>query len=602
MVGASEEALSMLEHEPPRPAPAPPPLRESYLTVDGFLAPAEAQAIRAGFEGHFAEPQGHRPDTHQLWNYWYVPGLYTYLRTNPEKVVPRALVEHFHAALTRWASERLGLAQVTWPNLSLYVDGCCQHLHNDSANGRFGYVWSLTLASRRSCGGETLLLREGDLFRANARRAAAGVGMHDLVAADFNRLTVFDDRIPHGVQRVEGSMDPLDGRVVLHGHISEAKATVEGPLAAEAVWDAVRAAADPILRAHANAGCHGPLCVRARIGSDGAVEGVRLLVDRVIRTDGGDPKPATEAVLAALAALRFPPADGASEATLPIMFGGPLPWMVQPEGAVVSRIAPSPASASRLAEPAEAHVTVRARAATATAVPAAAAPAAAAVPPAPSPRAAIGEKVRKRLLGAPKVAKIPKDRLEAFVVRDFLSEEECAGLIRLIDAGKIPSGLLAPSADPEFRTSESCNLNPADPLVGGVEERINALMGIDPINGETVQGQRYAVGQQFKAHHDFFHTDQPYWPALEKLGGQRTWTVMAFLNKPEAGGQTLFPDAGLRITPAAGYLLVWNNLDIAGEPNPFSLHQGLPVEAGVNYVITKWYRERPWNRPADFGA
>ena len=601
MAGASEPTLAMVEQEPSRPGEAPP-VRKSFLTVDGFLGRSEAEDIRAGFEAHFANPHAHQPDTHQLWNYWHVPGLYTYLRTSPEKVVPRALVDHFYAALSQWAIERLGLACVTWPNLSLYVDGCCQHLHNDSGNGRFGYVWSLTLDSRRSRGGETLLLREGDLFRDNARRAAAGSGMQDLVTADFNRLTVFDDRIPHGVQRVEGSMDPLDGRVVLHGHISEGKPVVAGPLAADAVWNAVRAAVDPILAAQANASCHGPLCVRAAIGADGAVTGVRILVDRVVRTDGGDPAPATQAVLAALAALRFPPAAAPSEATLPIMFGGPLPWMAKPDPTVASRPLPSSVTVpSPLVEPGAGLVSVRSPAARAAPVQPAAAPAQAASP-APGPRAEIGEKVRKRLLAAPSVARIPKDRLEAYVVRDFLSDEECQGLIRLIDAGKIPSGLLAPSADPEFRTSESCNLNPANPLVGGIEDRINALMGIDPIHGETVQGQRYAVGQQFKPHHDYFHTDQPYWPALEKLGGQRTWTVMAFLNKPEAGGQTMFPDAGLRITPAAGYLLVWNNLDLAGEPNPFSLHQGLPVEAGVKYVITKWYRERPWNRPADFGA
>jgi len=26
------------------------------------------------------------------------------------------------------------------------------------------------------------------------------------------------------------------------------------------------------------------------------------------------------------------------------------------------------------------------------------------------------------------------------------------------------------------------------------------------------------------------------------------------------------------------------------------LHQGMPVEQGVKYVLTKWYRERPWCR------
>ena len=52
--------------------------------------------------------------------------------------------------------------------------------------------------------------------------------------------------------------------------------------------------------------------------------------------------------------------------------------------------------------------------------------------------------------------------------------------------------------------------------------------------------------------------------------------------------------AKVRITPRKGNLLVWNNLDEQGAPNMASLHQGMPVIAGVKYVITKWYRERPW--------
>ena len=154
--------------------------------------------------------------------------------------------------------------------------------------------------------------------------------------------------------------------------------------------------------------------------------------------------------------------------------------------------------------------------------------------------------------------------------------------------------MLAPSEDPEFRTSESCNLDPTDPVVKSVEAKLTDLLGINPLHGETIQGQRYAVGQQFKAHHDFFYRDQPYWEAMEKTGGQRTWTAMVFLNEPEGGGQTFFEKAGIKVAPRTGNLLAWNNMDVIGEPNPFSLHQGLPVTAGVKYIITKWHRERPW--------
>ena len=209
-------------------------------------------------------------------------------------------------------------------------------------------------------------------------------------------------------------------------------------------------------------------------------------------------------------------------------------------------------------------------------------------------RAEIGAIVGARLDADPRAMRIPSAQLDIFVVRDFLTARENEALIRLIDAERIPSQLLAPSSDPDFRTSESCNLDPKAPIVRQVEAKIGELTGIDPVLGETIQGQRYAVGQQFKPHHDFFYDDQAYWERMRESGGQRTWTAMAFLNVPEEGGQTNFPAAGVKVTPRAGNLLIWNNMDSAGEPNPYSLHQGSPVLAGTKFVITKWHRERPW--------
>ena len=30
-----------------------------------------------------------------------------------------------------------------------------------------------------------------------------------------------------------------------------------------------------------------------------------------------------------------------------------------------------------------------------------------------------------------------------------------------------------------------------------------------------------------------------------------------------------------------------------GSPNPWTIHEGMPVESGSKYIVTKWYRERP---------
>lgn len=300
-----------------------------FFSVDGFLPQSEADRLRAEVDGHFAEPHKHRPDRHQVWNYWYVPQLYTYLRTSPEKVIAAPLMRRFYETLSIFAREVLGLGHVTWPNLSLYVDGCEQQLHNDSTNGRLGYVYSLTRDARKTIGGETIVLREGDLFRSNLEKAAAGWGLYDLIEPSFNRLALFDDRMPHGVRRVEGSMDPVEGRIVLHGHISEAAATADGPIPAQVVAAAV-AGAIGRLEAELSASPappHGPLTLRMTIGRSGRIEQLQPLLNRVACADGRPAGEAVDRAMAAIRALTWPGSDDATEAVVPIVFGGPLPWM-----------------------------------------------------------------------------------------------------------------------------------------------------------------------------------------------------------------------------------------------------------------------------------
>jgi prolyl 4-hydroxylase len=109
-----------------------------------------------------------------------------------------------------------------------------------------------------------------------------------------------------------------------------------------------------------------------------------------------------------------------------------------------------------------------------------------------------------------------------------------------------------------------------------------------------MQGQRYAVGQEFKGHTDYFEPNGLDFKAMTRVAGQRTWTVMIYLNEPEAGGATRFKTIGKTVQPETGKLLAWNNLRADGRPNVNTLHHGMKVRAGTKYVVTKWFRERPW--------
>lgn len=207
--------------------------------------------------------------------------------------------------------------------------------------------------------------------------------------------------------------------------------------------------------------------------------------------------------------------------------------------------------------------------------------------------AAIGRSVRARLAADPGAYKVPVDQAEIYAVADFLDERECAHLIGLIDQVARPSELTR-DLDEDYRTSYSGDVDRADPVVRAVERRLYDLLGIDASWGETIQGQRYTAGQQFKEHCDWFDTTQPYWKQEAAVGGQRSWTGMVYLNTVEAGGITEFVRIGVTIPPQQGVLLLWNNNLADGAVNWDTMHAALPVESGVKYVITKWFRARRW--------
>src|SRR5207302_3836255 len=119
---------------------------------------------------------------------------------------------------------------------------------NDSDNGQFAFVYSLTRNERKTTGGETIVLREGDLFRRNLDTPQAGRGFYETIAPRFNRLVVFDDRLVHGVERIEGSMDPTEGRFVLHGHVRATGPVVVGALGEQQVSAAVAEIWDGFLK------------------------------------------------------------------------------------------------------------------------------------------------------------------------------------------------------------------------------------------------------------------------------------------------------------------------------------------------------------------
>ncbi len=205
-----------------------------------------------------------------------------------------------------------------------------------------------------------------------------------------------------------------------------------------------------------------------------------------------------------------------------------------------------------------------------------------------------GETTAEHLLAYPGVRRVPSPAIELFHCAGFLSGEQCASLIALIDRDRRPSTIADPNGDAYFRTSETCDLSPEQPEVTKLEALLLSLNGIDPAHGEPVQGQRYEVGQEFKAHTDYFEPNGQDFDRYCSVAGQRTWTFMIYLNEPGAGGATRFREIDKIVRPETGKLLCWNNHKPDGSLNPATIHHGMKVRKGLKYVITKWYREKPW--------
>lgn len=205
-----------------------------------------------------------------------------------------------------------------------------------------------------------------------------------------------------------------------------------------------------------------------------------------------------------------------------------------------------------------------------------------------------GETSAERLMAMPGIMRVPTPRLEMFVLRDFLTPEECADLVALIDRDRRPSTIADHNGDNYFRTSETCDLPASEPAVAVLEAKLYALNGIEPAHGEPVQGQHYDPGQEFKAHTDYFEPSGAGYQQYCAVAGQRTWTCTVYLNDVEAGGATRFKVIDKTVQPERGKLVCWNNRRPDGSVNPATLHHAMKVRKGEKYIITKWYRERPW--------
>ena len=74
-------------------------------------------------------------------------------------------------------------------------------------------------------------------------------------------------------------------------------------------------------------------------------------------------------------------------------------------------------------------------------------------------------------------------------------------------------------------------------------------------------------------------------------GGERFVTFMIYLNTVEAGGHTIFPQAGISVKPISGDALFWFNMSPSNKRDSRILHLGCPVLYGNKWIANKWIKQ-----------
>ena len=195
---------------------------------------------------------------------------------------------------------------------------------------------------------------------------------------------------------------------------------------------------------------------------------------------------------------------------------------------------------------------------------------------------------RQRLSTSPRIS----------VARDLLSPAACAWLIQRAQGRVLPAQTFDSQSGAARSDSGRSNsawelaLDDLDLVVLMVRARIAATAGVPVGALEPVQVLHYAPGQSFARHFDFLDPDVPGYTAEIARNGQRIATVLTYLNADYQGGETDFPQVGIRFRGEPGDGLLFANVDPAGAPDRASLHAGLAPTSGEKWLLSQWVRDR----------
>lgn len=299
-----------------------PKYSQSLMVEDRFFE--QAREMRGFFENQFKDPRVLHPKRF-VWDYWHVPGQYTLLRTPAYEYFPKAIYQKLHQQLVFWGRENLGCHDISPPWLSCYVDGCGQELHGDLPHGPWAFVYSLSPpGERRFTGGETVLIQEPILSYWDQFKTGQSLEMPEIVETVpslFNRLVVFDPRIPHGVSQIKGTQNPLYGRLVVHGWFVQPRPFIRGKLGKSELQKLIRHMGERLAPLFAEGyQLYGVTSARFEVSAQGQIKNLKVLTNTLRSSQKEVPQAVMREIKSILLNHRFNQQKGVSKVTLPIIF------------------------------------------------------------------------------------------------------------------------------------------------------------------------------------------------------------------------------------------------------------------------------------------
>jgi prolyl 4-hydroxylase len=187
------------------------------------------------------------------------------------------------------------------------------------------------------------------------------------------------------------------------------------------------------------------------------------------------------------------------------------------------------------------------------------------------------------------------DQSAIFVCRGFAPAALCDWLIERAQSRVAPAYVNDARTgeirvDPT-RTAHSIGVD-YDVVSAMMQERAARLTRVPVTHHEPPNVISYEVGQKFDYHHDYLDPEQTALLPVLLAYGQRTITIVTYLNTAFEGAATDFPRLGIAFKGGKGDAIVFSNVRPDGTPDANTWHAGLPPTAGRKWVLSQWIRNR----------